>query len=78
MMELREIILLAGGISLGFGLGLMVYVIHRLRETRQVRWLRKSGKRYEDIISRIDKQQNAMQSRVDEISELANTYRVSK
>lgn len=75
-MELREVILLAGGISLGFGLGLMVYVVHRFRETRQVRWLRKSGKRYEQILARIDKQENAMRSRVDEISKLSETYRV--
>ena len=75
-MELREIILLAGGISLGFGLGLLVYGVHRLRETRHTRWLRKSGKRYEDILARIDKQQLVVQSRVDEMSELANKYRV--
>lgn len=75
-MELRELILLAGGMSLGFGLGLMVYAVHRIRETRSRRWLRKSGKRYEEILARIDKQQNVMQSRVDEISELANKYRV--
>jgi predicted negative regulator of RcsB-dependent stress response len=74
MMELREVILLAGGMSLGFGLGLLVYAVHRIREERNVRWLRKSGKRYETIINKIDRQEEKVRQTVGKLETLKKEY----
>jgi hypothetical protein len=73
-MEFRELILLAGGMSLGFGLGLLVYAVHRIRETRHARWFRKSDKRYADLIEKINKSETAMRSHVDELTALKEEY----
>ena len=74
-MELREIILLAGGMSLGFGLGLLVYAVHRIRETRATRFFRKAEKRYEKIIGKVDAQQARMQESVDKLTALSEEYK---
>jgi predicted negative regulator of RcsB-dependent stress response len=73
-MELREVILLAGGMSLGFGLGLLVYAVHRIREERTVRWLRKSGKRYENIMVKIDRQEQQARQTVAKLESLSKEY----
>jgi len=73
-MEFRELILLAGGMSLGFGLGLLVYAIHRIRETRHARWFRKNDKRYADLIAKINRDESAMRARVDELTSLKEEY----
>ena len=76
-MELREVILTLAGASIGFGLGLMVYVVHRIRETRTARYLRNVGKRYDKILSKADAQQARMQQSVDKLTALKEDYRVS-
>lgn len=73
-MELREMALLVGGFSLGFGLGLMIYAVHRIRETRQVRWLRKSGKRYETIMKKINIQEEKMRQGVAKLDVLKKEF----
>jgi predicted negative regulator of RcsB-dependent stress response len=76
-MELREIALLVGGLTLGFGLGLMVYAVHRIRETRATRYLRKAQHRYDKILGKVDAQQARMQESVDKLTALKEDYRVS-
>jgi hypothetical protein len=73
-MEFRELILLAGGMSLGFGLGLLVYAVHRIRETRHARWFRKSGKRYENIMVKIDRQEQQARKTVEKLESLSKEY----
>jgi predicted negative regulator of RcsB-dependent stress response len=77
-MELREIILLAGGISLGFGLGLMVYVVHRFRETRTRRFFRTASNRYDKILERANQQQAHMEATVEKLTELKQQYVLDK
>lgn len=76
-MELRELILLAGGISLGFGFGLLVYAVHRIRETRTARFFRNAEKRYDKIVGKADAQQARMQESVDKLTALKEEYRAS-
>jgi hypothetical protein len=73
-MEVRELILLAGGMSLGFGLGLLVYAVHRIRETRTRRFLRNAGKRYDKIVGKAEAHQARMQESVDKLTALSKEY----
>lgn len=73
-MENSEIILLAGGFSLGFGLGLMVYAVHRLRETRATRYLRKAHKKYDKILGKVNEEQARMQANVDRLTALKEEH----
>jgi hypothetical protein len=73
-MELREMIIALAGMSIGLGIGLMVYAVHRIRETRHARWFRKSDKRYKNLIEKINKSETAMRSHVDELTALKDGY----
>ncbi len=76
-MELREMIIALAGLSIGLGIGLGVYAVHRIRETRTARYLRNVGKRYDKILSKANAQQARMQESVDKLTALKEDYRVS-
>lgn len=73
-MELREIALLAGGFSLGMGMGLGVFAMYLLRKSRNVRYLRKAGKRYDQLISKMNEDQARMQKTVDGFADLKREF----
>lgn len=73
-METREIILAIGSGMLGFGLGLLVYAVHRMRETRNVRYLRKAGKRYDQLIGKINEDQARMQKTIDGFADIKKEF----
>lgn len=74
-MELRELIIALAGVSIGLGIGLGIYAIHRLRETRHERWLAKSGKRYENLLVKINRSEDQMRARVNELTALKEGYK---
>lgn len=73
-MENSELILAIGSGMLGFGLGLLVYAVHRIRETRYARWRAKSDKRYAKLLARIDREEQTMKARVTSLTDLKEGY----
>lgn len=73
-MELREIVIALAGMSIGLGIGLGIYALHRIRETRHERWLAKSNKRYEKLLVKINRSEDVMRARVDELTALKEEY----
>lgn len=75
-MDIRDIVIALAGLSIGLGIGLGVYAIHRIGENREERWLAKSGKKYNRIMSDIAKEEGKVKARVEELHNLAEYYRV--
>lgn len=73
-MELREIALLVGGFSLGMGVGLGIFGMYLLRKSRNVRYLRKASKRYDQLIGKINEDQARMQKTVDGFADIQKEF----
>lgn len=73
-MEIREIILVLAGFSVGFGSGLAIYAVHRLRETSFKRYQRKAHKRYAKLMANINDDTARMKASVKKLTDLKTEY----